>query len=284
MPRLYESLRRQTSNEFEWIVVDDGSTDSTGSLLRQWSSDDNNFDIRIVSTINRGKQRAVNDAVAMARYGWFFIVDSDDFLTDDAVETVLGWIADVTDESYVAGVSGLRYNLSLSPQDQPKPKFDGYVECTNLERQRYGITQDLAEVYRTDILRKYPFKVWPGETFTPECVVWDQIAIDGYRLRYYNRYIYNYEYLADGLTQGGYKTYAKNLMGCAMANEIKAVTAGTLAGKLSLINEMNIGCALSGNRRYLSQCRFPLLAKAIYPVSLAFAWRRAAILRKKGLR
>ncbi len=37
--RTYNSLRKQTYRDFEWLIVDDGSTDGTETLIKQWSQE-----------------------------------------------------------------------------------------------------------------------------------------------------------------------------------------------------------------------------------------------------
>lgn len=195
LPELYNSLLKQERKDFEWLVIDDGSTDDTQAIVGDWiAKRESGFAIRYYKVDNGGKQRAINQAVALAQSEWLFIVDSDDKLTPDAVSTVIGWIDTLPENETFAGVSGLRYNAALPPSEQPSVNIPscGYVDCSNLERDKYGLSHDMAEVFKVSVLKKYPFKVWPGETFTPECVVWDRLALDGYKLRYYAKYIYIY--------------------------------------------------------------------------------------------
>ena len=86
---LYQSLQRQSCHDFEWLVVDDGSSDNTKELFDNWMKEENPFPIRYYKQENGGKHRAINYAIPLAEGELFFIVDSDDYLTDDAVETIL---------------------------------------------------------------------------------------------------------------------------------------------------------------------------------------------------
>ena len=88
LPRLYESLVRQTSQDFEWLVVDDGSTDNTRELVDGWVAE-GRIRIRYVYKENGGKPSAHNLGVRLAAGELFFCVDSDDYLTDNAVELIL---------------------------------------------------------------------------------------------------------------------------------------------------------------------------------------------------
>lgn len=78
LPKLYDSLCAQTTKCFEWIIVDDGSTDGTEKLVSKWLENSDSFEITYKKKENGGKHRAINDAVGMACYEWFFIVDSDE--------------------------------------------------------------------------------------------------------------------------------------------------------------------------------------------------------------
>ncbi len=200
LSKLYESLKRQTSNCFEWIIVDDGSTDDTRALIEGWTKNDNGFDIRYIHKENGGKHTAINAGVAAAKYDWFFIVDSDDYVTDDAIEKVEEWTENLTD-TQIAGVSG----TSIFPDKRiigEKIQFASgdYIDAKNTERGKYGLGGDKAEVYRTEILRKYPFPVFEGEKFLTELCVWNEIARNGYKVRWYNYPLKICEYLEDGLT------------------------------------------------------------------------------------
>ncbi|MBR3126060.1 MAG: hypothetical protein IKF42_11660, partial [Mogibacterium sp.] len=104
----------------------------------------------------------------------------------------------------LAGVAGLRMDVSGSViGERPDIAQDMYIECTNIDRYRMHLKGDKAEVYKTCILKKYPFPEYDGEMFLTESVVWDRIAHDGYKLRWYNTPIYYCDYRETGLTKSG---------------------------------------------------------------------------------
>lgn len=210
---LYRSLQRQTFCDFEWLIVDDGSVDNTEELVSAWLQESNSFCIRYVKQKNGGKHRAINVGVAMAKAKLFFIVDSDDQLTERALETVVGQVCSLPEGSSerFAGVCGCR---GYTETQIIGTTFLGEtLDCTALERAKHGISGDKAEVFFTDILKKYPFPEYEGENFVTECVVWDKIAEEGYNLRYFNRIIYLCEYREDGLTHQGLDLYYRNPKG-----------------------------------------------------------------------
>lgn len=218
LEQAYLSLKNQTCHDFEWIIIDDGSQDNTEQLVRRWMAQCTEFEIRYCKQPNGGKHRAVNRAVKMARYDWFLILDSDDRLTEHAVETIHTWLLDVADREDFAGVAGLRGSATQAIGGIPKRV---YTDATNLQRAKFGLLGDKAEVYKTAVLRRYPFPEFEGENFLRESAVWDQIAKDGLMLRWYSEIIYLCEYIADGLTKNtGTETYRKNFNGFTYCTRI----------------------------------------------------------------
>lgn len=195
--KLYESLCRQTSKGFEWLIVDDGSTDNTESLIKSYILE-NKITIRYFRQKNGGKHRAINKGVEYANGELFFIVDSDDKVTEEAVEWINGTALPIMEDDSFAGLSGIR----IYPDGT---KIGGGADFGTVDtdtfdlRYRRKIKGDLAEVFKTDILRKYPFPEFENERFCPEALVWNRIA-KRYKLRYVHKGIYICEYLQDGLT------------------------------------------------------------------------------------
>jgi glycosyltransferase involved in cell wall biosynthesis len=201
--KAYESLCRQTSNDFEWIIVDDGSADNTEEVVKLWLQTKLPFELKYFKQQNGGKHRAVNTGVQMAQYDYIMILDSDDHLADDAVEKIHKWIKTIENEENFAGVSGLRgwINKPGCIGGAGDVNAEGYVDAKNTERRKYHLQGDKAEIYKTEILKKFPFPEFEGERFLSEHVVWDSIAKAGYKLRWFSEVIYKCEYLEDGLTR-----------------------------------------------------------------------------------
>jgi glycosyltransferase involved in cell wall biosynthesis len=206
--RLFESLKRQSFRDFEWLVVDDGSTDNTEELISGFIAEKPFFEINYIKTENGGKHRAINRGMPHARGELTFLLDSDDWLTDDSLCTVDRVEKSIVDKRGFAGVCGLKCYDEGNAVGQ---SFEGeWLDITTLERNRYGILGDKAEVYYTSILREYPFPEIDGEKFATESIVWSRIAHDGYKLRFFNENIYLCEYVEDGLTAQGNLLYARN--------------------------------------------------------------------------
>lgn len=227
LPNAYNSLKNQTCFDFEWIIIDDGSTDNTEELVTRWLAEENKFTIIYQKQVNGGKHRAVNKGVSLASYDYFLILDSDDSLTPNAVKKIHEWsagiaglkgFAGVAGLKGFAGVAGLRGTEVAAVGGIPKKKC---IDATYLERKKYGLLGDKAEIYKTDIMRQYSFPEFEGENFIRESAVWDRIAKDGLKLRWYSEIIYICEYLEDGLTKNTNKfTYAKNFQGFTYCSKL----------------------------------------------------------------
>lgn len=194
---LYQSLLRQTHTDFEWLIVDDGSTDSTEALITSFI-EEGKIMIRYYKQVNGGKHRAINKGVALAKGELFFIVDSDDYLTDDAVEKILNKYNNIANESEVAGVSfrrGYDFNQVIGHPVYFEDKLLSVFDF----RYRLKVSGDQAEVYKTDVLKAFPFPMIEDEWFCPESLVWNQIG-KNYQLLWTSDIIYICNYLADGLT------------------------------------------------------------------------------------
>lgn len=209
--KLYESLLSQTVKEFEWLVVDDGSTDNTENLIRSFIID-NKISVRYIKQANGGKYRAINRGACEAKGELFFIVDSDDILSDNAVERLLFHYNNIRDDSFFAGVSGLK----VTPSGQKVGGGSDYtiLDCTSFDfRYMHNIKGDMAEAVRTDILKLYPFPEIDGEKFCAESMIWNKIA-QRYKLRYFYEKIYICDYLTDGLTANSVKL---RMQSCTLA-------------------------------------------------------------------
>ena len=202
LPRLFDSLLRQTNKDFEWIVVDDGSTDDTREVVANLKEKCGGaFPMDYVYKANGGKHMAINIGAERARGELLFIADSDDLLTDDALETVANSWHDISDDKSFAGIAGLDITMDTRevigsglPQE--------HIDCNAIDiRYRHHVTGDMKEVFRTEVLREFPFPEFAGERFCPEQLVWFRMA-RRYRLRYINKPIYIADYQPDGITAG----------------------------------------------------------------------------------
>lgn len=205
LPKLFESLCCQTSKDFEWLIIDDGSTDETEELIENYKlqianyhTAQGSFPIRYFKQENGGKHRAINRGLKEAHGDLFFIVDSDDSLTPDAVEWINKEYEGIKDDSRFAGLSGIR--IHPNGEKIGGGTDFGIIDSNAIEiRDKYRIEGDLAEVFKTEVFRQFLFPEFPGEQFCPEALVWFRIA-QHYQLRFVHHGIYVCDYLPDGLS------------------------------------------------------------------------------------
>ncbi len=199
--RLYESIKNQHSSDFDWLIIDDGSKDNTREVVEGFIAE-NIIPIRYLYKENGGKHSALNVAFREVQSELLFIVDSDDVLTPDAVETILNDWEAVRDKnlcgiSYLRGYDAERVIGDQHPQDHA---IDNFI---NLRYNR-GIDGDKAEVWRTECLRDFQFPEYPGERFISESVAWIYLA-KKWDMLMVNKIIYITEYLEGGLSDSGRK-------------------------------------------------------------------------------
>ena len=168
LPRCYESMKRQTNKNFIWMIIDDGSTDNTRTLVEGWLKEPLDFEIVYYYKENGGLHTAYNAAIAHIETELCVCIDSDDFMPDNAVERILEfWAAHGSDR--VAGIVGVDHDLNDRIIGDPLPD-QKTVNLIDLLVGRYPIVNgDRTNVVRTELYKKYaPMKVFPGEkNFNP---------------------------------------------------------------------------------------------------------------------
>ena len=194
---LYQSLIKQDFDDFEWVIVDDGSVDATTDIVDQFIQE-RQIVITYIKQLNGGKHRALNRGVKEAKGELVLIVDSDDSLPNKSLSIIYSHYLEIKDNPLVGGVCGLMAHHDgtiIGEQNVSAPMNLSSIEM----RYKYGFTGDVCEVFKTDVLREFPFPEIENEKFCPEALVWNRIATK-YKLHYFNEVIYYRDYLDDGLT------------------------------------------------------------------------------------
>lgn len=207
---LYDSLVAQTCDDFTWLVVDDGSTDDTRSLIEGWRAE-GKVDIEYIWQENGGKQRAYNTGVQRCDGELFFTIDSDDLLVPDAVEAVLARWAEVRDDPGIVGVLAMQGIDADTPMHDPLPHDLRRTTVWGLWYHR-GCKGDVALIYRTDVLRRHPFVVEPNEKFIGETYVYFQMDDEG-DLAVLDKVLWIAAYLPDGYTRNVRRVARENPVG-----------------------------------------------------------------------
>lgn len=196
LPILYESLINQTNKDFEWLIVDDGSEDTTDKCVKIFQKE-SAFSIKYIKKENGGKHTALNTGIRTITTTLTVIVDSDDLLLPDAVELIHRYYNKYINNREVGALTFLRSGKFGKPIVKlPKDEYvDSYIKC-RIRENRPG---DMAEVFYTEVLKKYPFPEFLGERFLSEDVVWIELG-KKFQHVFINKAIYQCEYLEGGLT------------------------------------------------------------------------------------
>ena len=226
--RCYESLCAQTDSDFEWIVVDDGSTDNTEALVASFVAE-NRIDIRYFRQDNGGKQRAHNRGVREADGELTVCVDSDDALSPDAIEKAKQIWAKANERNI--GILAKRGDYEKKEPicgDWP----DNLAACTMMELQElHGFSGDTVLFFRTTLLKAHYFAEFDGEKFVPEDSLYADL--DAYGTMLLSKDVLYYcEYLPDGLTSGYRKLLLKNPMGTSYCYYRRMLRSKTAAARL----------------------------------------------------
>ena len=201
LPRVFESLCKQTNTDFEWLIIDDGSTDDTEEYIKTLQH--KFFRIIYKKKENSGKHTALNYAHPYINGKLVLILDSDDWLTEDAVEVIKNDWEKYQDNNTICGFSYKKEDVS--GKVLTKKAINDYFLSTHFEwRINAEIKGDCCEVLKKEILLAYPFPEFEGERFMSEGWLWNHVALN-YKTVYRNKTIYICEYLEEGLSKTGRK-------------------------------------------------------------------------------
>ncbi|HUC44588.1 MAG TPA: glycosyltransferase family A protein [Candidatus Sulfotelmatobacter sp.] len=196
LPRVWESLRAQTYPSFEWVVVDDGSTDGTGALVAGWAAHAP-FPVRYLRQENRGKHVAVNRGVSASSGEMIVVLDSDDACVPSALERFAFHWRSIPEQR-----RGEFYAIVCNCVD-PEGRLVGdpfpaaVIDARGLDvRYVWRVRGEKWGTVRAELLRETPFPEKPERMRMPESIVWDRLA-QKYSARFVNEALRVY-YLEPG--------------------------------------------------------------------------------------
>lgn len=215
LPRLYESLKKQTCKDFFWLIIDDGSTDDTPRLIKAWQAE-GLVEIEYIFQENQGMSGAHNTAYKNIKTLFNTCIDSDDMMVENAVELIIQNCEGLEDKSHVAGIIGLDADFSGTVLGDPMPD---HLECTTLNElhRKYKVTGDKKLVYKTEVMQEIEeYPVYPGEKLVPLSHKY-LLADQKYVLKPINEILCLVEYQEDGSTRNMLKQYRRHPRGFAYA-------------------------------------------------------------------
>jgi glycosyltransferase involved in cell wall biosynthesis len=213
--RVYDSLKAQTYRDFEWLIVDDGSTDDTKQLVEQWQKEAN-FPIRYIYQENAGKHVACNRGVREAKGELFLTFDSDDACVPEALERFkYHWDSIPEDKrDNFSAVTALCVDQDGKLVGNTFP-FD-ITDSNSIEiHTKYNSFGDKWGFQRTEVLKEFPFPEFPGEKFIAEGIVWNRLS-SKYQTRYVNEKLKIVEYREDGITASSGRMRARHPRGARL--------------------------------------------------------------------
>lgn len=203
--KCYQSLCKQTSFNFEWLIIDDGSTDDTQILVKGWQKEQRKFAIRYYWKENGGLHSAYNKGIELARTELFVCIDSDDWMPTDAIRKIEIIWSQIKRKQY-AGIMGIDQYENGQCVGDPFPvqvrEMYLYEKMT-----RYKLYGDKKMIHRTDLLKRVaPMPIFEGEkNFNPSYMMYqlDQFG----KLYVTNECFCIVEYQPDGMSSNIYKQY-----------------------------------------------------------------------------
>ena len=214
LKKAYNSLVKQTNNKFEWLVIDDGSTDNTKKLISKFINE-KKIKVRYYYKKNGGKHTALNYGMKKAKGDLILILDSDDYLNNKAIDLVYKYWDKYKNSEKICGITFLR-KIS-NPIEKNKP----FHECiSNMIEFKYnkGYLSDMCEIIKRDVYLEFPFPVFENERFLSEFVSVGEMS-KKYDMAYVPKEIYYTKYLEDGLSKNWFKLVVNNPLG-ARANNL----------------------------------------------------------------
>lgn len=208
LKRLYKSLLEQEYKDFEWVIVDDGSTDNTEEVVKEFIKEDL-IRINYFKQKNQGKSIAHNKGVELAKGDYFVGIDSDDYFTSNALKIVAYYWKKIKNNDEICGLGFLNYKMNSTEfigTEFPQDEFEEtYYNIYN----KYKITGDKELTFKTNVITEFPFPQIDNEKFVPESLVFNRIS-KKYKFLFINKAIIYKKYLEDGYSNNYFELMKKN--------------------------------------------------------------------------
>lgn len=185
--RCWSSLKQQSNQNFQWLIIDDGSTDNTAAVVNNFRKETFDFDIDYHFKDNGGKHTALNYSHQYIKGDYVLILDSDDLLTTDAIDIVLTtWNTNKSNHE----IAGITFMKSMDGKSANARMPKDHILSDHIDfRINKGISGDCCETLRTSVFKNYLFPEIKGENFLGESMLWTTVALK-YKTLYLNKIIY----------------------------------------------------------------------------------------------
>lgn len=253
--RTYQSLCRQTCKKFEWLIIDDGSTDNTHELVESWILE-NNIPIRYIYQENQGMHGAHNTAYKNIKTELNVCIDSDDFMPENAVEVIIRTWKERGSEEF-AGIIGLDISTNGNVIGSVFPK--GLETTTLTDYYAHGGTGDKKLVYRTSVVNSYPeYPIFDNEKYVG--LNYKYMLIDqNYKLIVVNNPLVVVDYQTTGSSFNMYKQYWNNPKGFAFLRKVEMQLTKSLKRRFICCIHYVSSAIISKNSGFLKESPYKLL-------------------------
>tara|TARA_R110002033_G_scaffold143840_2_gene181941 strand:- start:13148 stop:14041 length:894 start_codon:yes stop_codon:yes gene_type:complete len=229
LDQVYQSMIRQTNQDFLWLIIDDGSTDNTKELVASWEAE-KKIAIQYHYQDNLGMHGGHNAAYRLIETPLNVCIDSDDFMPDDGIEKILSAWKIIEHNTQFAGLVGLDADVNGKIIGTIIPKDLTHTTLYDIYN-KHGVTGDKKLVLRTEVVKKYPpYPIFKGERFVPLGHLYQLIDQD-YQLFPVNEVFCIVEYLADGSSMNMLKQYRRHPQGFAFSRKSRMKMAKTFKDK-----------------------------------------------------
>lgn len=274
----YKSLCDQTDKRFKWLIIDDGSTDETESLVASWM-EEHKISITYIKKENGGKASALNAGLDKLDTPYAVCLDSDDIFLDNTVELAIASLENVKDDDHCCGVLALRTNPDGKIMGNREiPREMKHITAADVFL-RLNFSTELICFYKVCILKKFRFPEYENEKFVSPAWMQYQITQDYYYATSWDA-LCICEYVADGLTKNKRKIIAKNPRGYSCVKRWSFNLAPTLKLRIKHGIMYDCGCILANDKDWMKNARHKALAILLYPVGWVVSKQRFGELKK----
>lgn len=262
----YDTLKKQTNKSFVWLIVDDGSTDNTETIVKEWINE-GKICVRYYKKENGGKASALNCALKRIDTEYWVCLDSDDIFSNNAIELALKELDEIKYDSNYCGVIALSNTLNGevfgNKRIPEEVKSVTFIELS----EKHKINSEYTEFYKTEITSKYRFPEIPGEKFIAPSYLCYKVN-KKYKFKV-SQESYTYcEYLPDGLTQNKKKVIIQNPRGYTLIMKLSFEAANRFIPKSIRCLKYISGSLLSKDNKFIKNSPHKLMTVLYYP----FGW------------
>ncbi|AQX08204.1 glycosyltransferase family A protein [Elizabethkingia ursingii] len=262
--RTYNSLVNQSFKDFEWLIVDDGSTDNTDQTVSGFIKK-NEIDITYIKKNNGGKHTAWNIGLDNAKGDFFIILDADDFFLEDTLFIFHKYYKKIVNNDSIAGITGLCIDTDDNIVGNKYP-FNELIGKPLEINSKYNIYGDKCGGYKTKLVRHIKFPIFEDEKFITEGILINRIS------KYFNNLFINeilcgVEYQEQGLSSNSLKLRVQNIKGTLLyyTEAYKDYSFGFQSKYKNLINLLRFKLHDKSSRLFEND-KIPFLEKiSIFP-------------------